>query len=745
MKIPYAKLTLAAAISALSVHAVADSVRAARIIGGAEATPNTYPWIVSLQSNGGEHFCGGSLIDKRWVMTAAHCLEDEQASNIQVVVSEYDVQQADSGEEKRRVKRIISHPDYRDDHDIALLELAEPVEKAAIGLMSKTDVDNLSPGTQLAVMGWGNRATDGEDYPNKLHEVRVPLTEQDACKTSYASVGSDITENMICAGLTEGGKDSCQGDSGGPLVIQKDNAWLQVGIVSFGEGCAAPNFPGVYTRAANYERWIADAKASQPDDNADKPDQGQPDQGQPDLPAETLALGLPDLVVFEADHDDDTHRPVEHQLTLTNDTGAPLTITGLSVGDDGFFTLINRDCLDKNLAAGEQCQITLAFAIPEGTNLEDFRMHEDDWDENASTDDTADDYLEDDLTDDDDALVEDEMEDGVDGDEWFDEDDIEELLASQILIDGTLHIHTNRSDSELSEIRVQLLGITDAPEPAIDAPAYVEFFAMDDQAGVTEWLELTNISDQAVAIQGLSLNDNTHFSIVDNGCEAKVLEPDAHCSIELHYAASDVTPQTAELTISTSNKDQPDLTVELYGETLIALPDADDTAEDDLLDWYYHGQTPWGMSNAEAFELVTDLLNENSESLLMTEVEGPATLDFDFELNGDHASNHFYFIIDGEVIKTITGDLQQAVHHQAQLSPGKHKVQWVYRKANASESGAKARVSNVKVTPSATPASNSAAPVQTNANATGSTGGGSSGFWFLGLMAALLGIRKFRK
>uniref|UniRef100_A0A8C8DQK6 trypsin n=1 Tax=Oryzias sinensis TaxID=183150 RepID=A0A8C8DQK6_9TELE len=90
--------------------------------------------------------------------------------------------------------------------------------------------------------------------PQTLQEVQVPIVGNRQCKCSYGA--SSITDNMVCAGLLAGGKDSCQGDSGGPLVIKQNNLWIQAGVVSFGNGCALRNFPGVYTRVSQYQTWI---------------------------------------------------------------------------------------------------------------------------------------------------------------------------------------------------------------------------------------------------------------------------------------------------------------------------------------------------------------------------------------------------------------------------------------------------------------------------------------------------------
>ncbi|MFT7621440.1 MAG: trypsin [Myxococcota bacterium] len=225
---------------------IASGIQNQPIVGGSEATEGAYPFIVWL--NG----CGGTLIGESWVMTAAHC-QPIISVNMSVFIGGHTRQGMLSGTsgEERTVSAVTCHPSYKDftsDFDFCLLELSAASTKTPIAI-DTTAGDRA--GEDTIVMGWGDTAEGANSGSEVLLEVTVPVVSNATCLGSYPG---SITDQMVCAGIAAGGIDSCQGDSGGPLVTAAADAL--VGVVSWGQGCAQPNFYGVYARISSVTDWI---------------------------------------------------------------------------------------------------------------------------------------------------------------------------------------------------------------------------------------------------------------------------------------------------------------------------------------------------------------------------------------------------------------------------------------------------------------------------------------------------------
>ncbi|XP_067626643.1 trypsin-1-like [Eurosta solidaginis] len=230
-----------------------------RIVGGMETELHEYPWMAMLLRSG-DFYCGGSLINDQYVLTAAHCVRGFNRRVVSVRLLSHNRTDGRVSTIDRQLDTIIVHEDYSSrniDNDIALLrftkpvKLSEPLKPVCLAEAGKT-----YEGEIAVVTGWGS-VKEGGYIADSLQEVQVPVMSQEDCRKS--KYGADrITDNMLCAGYPEGGKDSCQGDSGGPLHVGNNatGSYHLAGIVSWGEGCARPNAPGVYTRVTQYLDWI---------------------------------------------------------------------------------------------------------------------------------------------------------------------------------------------------------------------------------------------------------------------------------------------------------------------------------------------------------------------------------------------------------------------------------------------------------------------------------------------------------
>lgn len=233
-----------------------------RIVSGWDADKYEWPWIAALMNNG-RQFCGGSLIDNKHILTAAHCvahMSRYDVANLMVRLGEYKIKS--TGETtlfESKAARVVRHKEFSQQtlhKDVAIITLETPVP---------SNLENIRPvclasghqtydGQTATVIGWGSLKENGPQ-PDILQEMTVKIWNNDECKETYGNAApGGITDHMLCAGKQ--GKDSCSGDSGGPMQIGAGKYWHQIGVVSWGIGCGKSHYPGVYTRVTEVRDWI---------------------------------------------------------------------------------------------------------------------------------------------------------------------------------------------------------------------------------------------------------------------------------------------------------------------------------------------------------------------------------------------------------------------------------------------------------------------------------------------------------
>uniref|UniRef100_A0A8C9ESP9 Uncharacterized protein n=1 Tax=Pavo cristatus TaxID=9049 RepID=A0A8C9ESP9_PAVCR len=235
-----------------------------RITGGTLCHRGQCPWQVLIRDSKDIGFCGGSLINSRWVITAAHCLDLVRPHH--VTIGDFDKYQRELKEQKIGVERSWTHPHYDSnnyDGDIALLYLSSEVVFNEYAIPICLPSPNLAAllseeGRVGMVSGWGATHSRGSTL-RFLMRVQLPIVSMDTCQQSTRRL---VTDNMFCAGYGTEAADACKGDSGGPFAAPYQNTWFLLGIVSWGDGCAERGKYGVYTRVSNYIPWIKETVES---------------------------------------------------------------------------------------------------------------------------------------------------------------------------------------------------------------------------------------------------------------------------------------------------------------------------------------------------------------------------------------------------------------------------------------------------------------------------------------------------
>ncbi|TDH06359.1 hypothetical protein EPR50_G00132510 [Perca flavescens] len=230
------------------------------VMGGEVGNKGENPWQVLLLNARGKFHCGGVLIDESWVLTAAHCLENNLWFRVRL--GDYLRFKDEGTEVTLKVEKAFKHPNYdseRVDNDIALLRLKTPAP------LSKYIVPVCLPGRQMAervlhlngtltvVSGWGKDDPNRTEMSSVLNIIKIPLVDHSLCARQMSN---NISDNVLCAGVLGKKMDACEGDSGGPMVTLYRDTWFLLGLVSWGEGCGRLDKLGVYTKVSNYNEWI---------------------------------------------------------------------------------------------------------------------------------------------------------------------------------------------------------------------------------------------------------------------------------------------------------------------------------------------------------------------------------------------------------------------------------------------------------------------------------------------------------
>ncbi|XP_043503363.1 trypsin-4-like [Polistes fuscatus] len=224
-----------------------------RIVGGAYINITFVPYMLSLMLRG-QHICGGGILNENFAITAAHCAE-VVARRINDSTVRSGSSYRDKGGVIHNVVKVINHKKFdsnTNNYDIAILKIHPPFKYDSSTQPLKIPFNKSTPSDLGFVAGWGYFLNFDPVLSEQLQYVLLPKVSKNKCKEDYSG-SFEITETQVCYGLNEGGHDACRGDSGGPMV-NLDN--VLIAVTSWGDGCAHPNQPGVYTDAILLRDWI---------------------------------------------------------------------------------------------------------------------------------------------------------------------------------------------------------------------------------------------------------------------------------------------------------------------------------------------------------------------------------------------------------------------------------------------------------------------------------------------------------
>lgn len=220
-----------------------------KVVGGANATLGQFPYAVSLRNAKG-HFCGGSILNQQWILTAAHCVENSQTRGRYIIAGSHLLS---SGGERYEMSTVIIHEKYNysnSENDIALIELVLPIQFNEKIQPIVYETEEVGADAQAVLCGWGDLKYGGS-RPDILQFVNLETLSNQECQNAYGHLPiPPIFNSQVCT-FTRFGEGSCHGDSGGPLV---SNGKL-IGVVSWGYPCAK-GVPDVFTRVSSFKSWI---------------------------------------------------------------------------------------------------------------------------------------------------------------------------------------------------------------------------------------------------------------------------------------------------------------------------------------------------------------------------------------------------------------------------------------------------------------------------------------------------------